>query len=92
MVQGSCSYGFDVLALLKNAAYTWTVPATAAVPPRSGELFGVAPVPPGQAHIAVEQASDSSRNFVLRYAQRPVCPSRRKRGGEVAGAAQRAGA
>lgn len=32
----------------------------------SGELFGVAPVPPGQAHIAVEQASDSSRNFVLR--------------------------
>lgn len=32
----------------------------------SGELFGVAPVPPGQAHIAVEQAADSSRNFVLR--------------------------
>ncbi|KAL4424731.1 hypothetical protein ABPG77_000074 [Micractinium sp. CCAP 211/92] len=32
----------------------------------SGELFGVVPVPPGQAHIAVEQASDSSRNFVLR--------------------------
>ncbi|KAL4422559.1 hypothetical protein ABPG75_008756 [Micractinium tetrahymenae] len=32
----------------------------------SGELFGVAPVPPGQAHIAVEQATDSSRNFVLR--------------------------
>lgn len=28
---------------------------------RSGELFGVAPVPPGQAHIAVEQAADSSR-------------------------------
>ena len=37
-----------------------------ASPLRSGELFGVAPVPPGQAHIAVEQASDSSRNFVLR--------------------------
>ena len=32
----------------------------------SGELFGVAPVPRGQAHVAVEQASDSSRNFVLR--------------------------
>lgn len=28
---------------------------------RSGELFGVAPVPLGQAHIAVEQAADSSR-------------------------------
>jgi hypothetical protein len=26
----------------------------------------VAPVPPGQANIAVEQAADSSRNFVLR--------------------------
>lgn len=26
----------------------------------------MAPVPPGQASIAVEQASDSSRNFVLR--------------------------
>ncbi len=26
----------------------------------------MAPVPPGQAHIAVEQAADSSRNFVLR--------------------------
>ncbi|PSC67983.1 NECAP endocytosis associated isoform [Micractinium conductrix] len=34
--------------------------------PQTGELFGVAPVPPGQAHIAVEQAADSSRNFVLR--------------------------
>lgn len=34
--------------------------------PGSGELFGVAPVPPGQAHLAVEQAADSSRNFVLR--------------------------
>lgn len=33
--------------------------------PCRGELFGVAPVPPGQAHVAVEQASDSSRNFVL---------------------------
>jgi hypothetical protein len=34
--------------------------------PQTGELFGVAPVPPGQSQIAVEQASDSSRNFVLR--------------------------
>lgn len=34
--------------------------------PNTGELFGVAPVPLGQAHIAVEQAADSSRNFVLR--------------------------
>ena len=32
----------------------------------AGELFGVAPVPAGQAHTVVEQASDSSRNFVLR--------------------------
>lgn len=32
----------------------------------TGELFGVCPVPRGQAHVAVEQASDSSRNFVLR--------------------------
>jgi hypothetical protein len=36
------------------------------IPAHSGELFGVAPVPPGQSQIAVEQASDSSRNFVLR--------------------------
>ncbi|EFN52506.1 hypothetical protein CHLNCDRAFT_10071, partial [Chlorella variabilis] len=34
--------------------------------PQTGELFGVAPVPAGQAHTVVEQASDSSRNFVLR--------------------------
>lgn len=32
----------------------------------SCELFGVAPMPPGQAQLVVEQASDSSRNFVLR--------------------------
>ncbi len=40
-----------------------------ATPPRSccsGELFGVCPVPRGQLHIAVEAATDSSRNFVLR--------------------------
>ena len=35
-------------------------------PPRSGELFGVCPVPRGQRNLAVESASDSSRNFVLR--------------------------
>ncbi|KAI3430296.1 hypothetical protein D9Q98_004892 [Chlorella vulgaris] len=34
--------------------------------PQSCELFGVAPMPPGQAQLVVEQASDSSRNFVLR--------------------------
>lgn len=32
----------------------------------SGELFGVCPIPRGQLHIAVESATDSSRNFVLR--------------------------
>lgn len=40
---------------------------------RSGELFGVAPVPLGQAHIAVEQAADSSRNFVLRLEVGACC-------------------
>eukprot|EP00887_Chlorella_sp_A99_P000360 scaffold13.g360.t1 len=32
----------------------------------TGELFGVCPVPRGQSQVVVEQASDSSRNFVLR--------------------------
>ncbi|GAB4815265.1 hypothetical protein N2152v2_002311 [Parachlorella kessleri] len=34
--------------------------------PNSAELFGLCPIPRGQLHIAVEQATDSSRNFVLR--------------------------
>lgn len=33
---------------------------------RSGDLFAMCPVPVGQRDIAVEPASDSSRNFVLR--------------------------
>lgn len=32
----------------------------------SGDLFAMCPVPIGQRDIAVEPASDSSRNFVLR--------------------------
>ncbi len=34
--------------------------------PCSGDLFAMCPVPIGQRDIAVEPASDSSRNFVLR--------------------------
>lgn len=34
--------------------------------PNTGNLFATCPVPKGQREIAVEQASDSSRNFVLR--------------------------
>jgi hypothetical protein len=45
--------------------YTGHLRKERSLAPCRGELFGVAPVPPGQANIAVEQAADSSRNFVL---------------------------
>lgn len=35
-------------------------------PAKNGDLFACCPIPKGQKNIAVEQASDSSRNFVLR--------------------------
>lgn len=34
--------------------------------PSTSEVFAVCPVPRGQRHVAVEAATDSSRNFVLR--------------------------
>lgn len=37
-------------------------------PKRSGDLFAVAPIPPGTRAQVVEPVSDSSRNFVLRLA------------------------